>query len=230
MIEESPILKLQRNFTRPTKTDVDALRDTPTGFIVDSMDGRGALHHAIKPLLSLKKPIVGIAVTCECGPADNLGVLGALDIAQAGDIIVASTDSHMCTAVIGDLVLEMMKNKGVTGFVTDGLARDLDGIERVALPIFCKGITPNSPSRNGPATAGFPVNLDATHIRSGDVIVADRDGIVVVPAEQLKQVCERLEDIKRAEASLLQAVESGLTVPAFYSALVDAGKVIEVDA
>ena len=229
MIEDAPILKLQRNFTRPSETAVNALRGTPTGFIVDCMDGRGALHHAIKPLLSLEFALVGVAVTCECGPADNLGVLGALDIAQPGDIIVASTDSHTHAAVIGDLVLEMMKNKGVAGFVTDGLARDLDGIERVGLPLFCKGITPNSPARNGPATAGFPVNLDSTHIQSGDVIIADRDGVVVVPYERLKLVCARLEDVKSAEATLLQAVESGLTIPPFYSALVDTGKVVEVD-
>jgi 4-hydroxy-4-methyl-2-oxoglutarate aldolase len=230
MIDNPPILKIQRDFSRPSATAVDALRGTPTGFIVDCMEGRGALNHAIKSLFALESPTVGVAVTCECGPADNLGVYGALDIAKPGDVIVASTDSHMGTAVIGDLVLEMMKNKGVVGFVTDGLVRDLEGIERVALPIFCKGITPNSPARNGPATAGFPVNLDATHIRSGDVIVADRDGVVVVPADRLAVVCERLDDVNASEATLLQAVQSGLTRPEFFSALVESGKVVEVDS
>lgn len=193
------------------------------------MGGRGAFDYAVKPLLPMASSLVGVAVTCECGPADNLGVLGALDIARPGDIIVASTDSHRSTAVIGDLVLEMMKNKGVAGFVTDGLARDLEGIERVALPVYCKGITPNSPARTGPATAGMPVNLDSTYVCSGDVIVADRDGVVVVPARQLKVVIERLAEVKSAESALLQAVESGLTLPDFYADLVNSGKVIEID-
>ncbi|MFA0813553.1 RraA family protein [Microbulbifer epialgicus] len=228
MIEDSPTLTLQRNFTRPTKTELSRLCNTPTEFIVDCMDGRGSLHHAIKPLLPMKSSIVGVAVTCDCGPADNLGVLGALDIAQSGDIVVASTGSYMCTAVIGDLVLGMMKNKGVAGFVTDGLVRDLEGIERLSLPVFCKGITPNSPARNGPATAGLPVNLDRTHICSGDIIIADPAGVVVVPLEQLKAVNTKLEKVKSAEATLQQAVESGLTIPPFYKKIVDAGKVIEL--
>ncbi len=229
MIEDTPILRLRRNFRRPPRADVDSLRNTPTGFIVDCMDGRGSLHYTIKPLLPMVSPLVGVAVTCECGPADNLGVLGALDIAQPGDVVLASTDSHTSTAVIGDLVLEMMKNKGVAGFITDGLARDLEGIERVSLPVFCKGISPNSPARTGPATAGIPVNLDSTHVCSGDVIIADRDGVVVVPLKQLNDVINRLSGIKSAEAALLQAVESGLTRPAFYDELVETGKVIELD-
>lgn len=229
MIEDSPILRLNRNFPRPPSTEVDSLRDTPTGFIVDCMDGRGSFHYTIKPLLPMVFSIVGVAVTCECGPGDNLGVLGALDIAQPGDIIVASTDSHTSTAVIGDLVLEMMKNKGVAGFVTDGLARDLEGIERVSLPIFCKGITPNSPARTGPATAGTPVNLDSTYVCSGDIIIADRDGVVVVPSGKLNVVNSRLTGVKKAEAALLRAVESGLTLPDFYNVLVKTGKVTEID-
>lgn len=229
MIEDSPILRLRRNFPRPLEAEVDSLSDTPTGFIVDCMNGRGSLHYAIKPLLPIRSSLVGVAVTCECGPADNLGLFGALDIAQAGDIIVASTDSNRSTAVIGDLVLEMMKNKGVVGFVTDGLARDLEGIERVSLPVFCKGITSNSPARTGPATAGMPVNLDSTYVCSGDVIVADRDGVVVVPSIQLNDVINRLAGVKSAEAELQQAVESGLILPDFYRDLVANGKVTEID-
>ncbi|BBM02999.1 RraA family protein [Microbulbifer sp. GL-2] len=228
MIEDSPTLTLQRNFARPDKVDMSALYNTPTEFIVDCMDGRGSLHHAIKPLLPMESSIVGIAVTCECGPADNLGVLGALDIAQPGDIVVASTDSFMHTAVIGDLVLGMMKNKGVAGFVTDGLVRDLEGIKRLSLPVFCKGITPNSPARSGPATAGLPVNLDSMHISSGDIIVADQTGVVVVPLGQLNTVKNKIDRVKSSEATLQQAVESGLILPPFYKEIVDTGKVIEL--
>ncbi|WP_444945263.1 RraA family protein [Microbulbifer sp. VTAC004] len=229
MIEDSPTLKLHRNFTRPSQADINVLRNTPTEFIVDCMDGRGSLHHAIKPILPMDSSIVGIAVTCECGPADNLGVLGALDVAQPGDIVVASTDSYTQTAVIGDLVLGMMKNKGVIGFVTDGLVRDLEGIERLSLPVFCKGVTPNSPARNGPASAGLPVNLDSTHICSGDIIIADRAGVIVVPLQQLNAISSKLQKVKNDEAALQQAVETGLTLPPFYKEIVNAGKVVELD-
>lgn len=226
MIEDSPRLTLQRSFTRLSAPALSPLQNTPTGFIVDCLEGRGALDYRVKSLLPLKASIVGTAVTCACGPGDNLGLFGALDLAQAGDVVVASTEAFMGCAVIGDLVLEMMKNKGIVAFVTDGLARDLDGIERVGLPIFCKGITPNSPSRNGPATAGFPVSLDGCHVRSGDVVVADRDGVVVVPAEGVEEVGARLVSVKAAESELLQRVQSGLVMPPFYQDLLDQGAVV----
>lgn len=227
MIEDPPSLTLRRHFPRPDEAALRALSNVPTGFVVDCMDGLGALDYRVKAVMPEHAVITGTAVTCECGPADNLGLLGALDIAGPGDVIVASTGGHTGTAVIGDLVLEMMKNAGVAGFVTDGLARDLDGIERVGLPMFCAGITPNSPARNGPATAGFPVNLGAVHVRAGDVVVTDRDGVVIVPLERLDTVLRRLEPIRAAEANMLSAVQAGLTVPPFYQALVEAGRVVE---
>lgn len=229
MIEDSPLLTVRRSFPRLSALELSPLRDTPTGFIVDCMDGRGALDYRVKPLLPLGQTLVGTVVTCACGPGDNLGLFGALELAEPGDIIVASTESFMGAAVIGDLVLEMMKNKGVVAFVTDGLARDLDGIERVGLPIFCKGVTPNSPSRNGPATAGYPVSLDTCHIRSGDVIVADRDGVVVVPKKRVDAVAQKLDAVKAAEAELLQSVQDGLVIPDFYRDLVSAGRLVVED-
>lgn len=227
MIEDPPVLRLRRNFQRPNPAHLASLANTPTGFVVDCMDGSGALDYRIKPVLTDHPGLVGTAVTCVCGPADNLGLLGALDIAQPGDIIVASTSGFTGCAVIGDLVLEMMKNKGVIGFITDGLARDLDGIERVGLPTFCRGITPNSPARSGPGTAGYPITLDGVHVCSGDAIVTDRDGVVVVPQTRLAQVAEQLVGIRKAEAVLLAEVQGGMRRPPFYTALVEAGKVAE---
>ena len=129
-------------------------------------------------------------MTCHCGPADNLAVFGALDAATSGDIIVAATDGFVGTAVTGDLVLGMARNKGLAGFVTDGLVRDVVGIEAVGLPVYCAGITPNSPARNGPGTVGFPVVMGGVAIAPGDILVGDRDGIVVVPRLEARQ-CSR---------------------------------------
>jgi 4-hydroxy-4-methyl-2-oxoglutarate aldolase len=229
MIDDPPVLRLRRRFERPTSGQLAALADCPTGYLVDCMDGQGALDYRIKPLLTIPTRVAGIALPCQCGPADNLGALGALAIAQPGDIILASTGPYYETAVVGDLVLQMMKNAGVVAFITDGLARDLDGIEEVGLPIYCKGLTPNSPARNGPATAGYPVSLDSVHVSPGDVVVADRDGAVVVPLSLVDQVLERLPAIIKAEKEITAKVNDGLVIPPFYEALVAAGKVVEED-
>jgi 4-hydroxy-4-methyl-2-oxoglutarate aldolase len=103
-------------------------------------------------------PLLGVAMTCHCGPADNLALFGALATAQAGDILVAATDAFTATSVTGDLLLGMAKNRGLLGLVTDGLVRDLAGVLGVGLPVYCAGVTPNSPARNGPGTVGHNVH------------------------------------------------------------------------
>jgi regulator of RNase E activity RraA len=113
-------------------------------------------------------------------------------------VIVVANDAYTATAVIGDLVAGMMKNKGVAAFVTDGLARDRAGIVASRLPLFAAGIMPASPAANGPAVVGAPVTLGGQHVRPGDIIVGDADGVVVIPQDQ-------------AEARAIAAVEAGAT-------------------
>ena len=77
MIEEAPSIQ-RLEFTRPAKTQVDALRGTPTGFLVDAMGGSGALDYRIKPAIADQTGFCGVAVTCDAGPADNLALIAGL--------------------------------------------------------------------------------------------------------------------------------------------------------
>ena len=104
MIEDPPLLlTIRRKFERPPAELVEAFAGVPTGHLVDAMGGRGTLHHAIQALLPARAALLGVAVTCHCGPADNLAAFAALDIAGHGDVIVAATDGFMKAAVAGDL-------------------------------------------------------------------------------------------------------------------------------
>ena len=210
MIKDPPLLKIRRNFPRPDAGLLRALHHVPTGFLVDCMDGRGALDYRIKPLAPDKCRFAGTALTCFAGPADNLAVFAALDVAQPGDIIVAGTDGFTQACVTGDLLLGMARNRGVAGFVTDGLVRDVEGILYVEMPTFCRGVTPNSCARTGPGTVGLPLSLGGVAVASGDVVVGDRDGVVVVPQAELARVCRQLATVKEAEAELARRVRLGL--------------------
>jgi regulator of RNase E activity RraA len=228
MIEDPPLLTLRRNFPRPAPEALAALTGLPTGYLVDAQSGRGALDHRIKPLDGTPGGLSGFcgtAVTCRTGPDDNLALFGAIEVAQAGDVILAATDSFTGAAVIGDLVLAMAKNRGVVAFVTDGLVRDLDGIDPVGLPVFCRGVSPNSPARNGPGTAGLPVTLGGLPVDSGDIIVGDRDGVVVVPRAQADAVIGALAGIRAAEAALEAKVQAGLAIPDFIQDLLASDRV-----
>ena len=228
MIDDPPLLQIRRNFARPTAADLAAFAGLQTGYITDAMGGRGALDYRIKPLAPLVRPMVGVAVTCHCGPADNLALLGALHAAKAGDVLVVATDAFTATAVTGDLVMGMARNRGIAGLVTDGMVRDVAGILGVGLPVFCAGVTPNSPARNGPGTVGLPVVMGSVSVESGDIIIADNDGVVVVSRGMISAVIAQLPAIRAAEASLEAKVKAGLEVPGFFQDIIDQGRVTEL--
>jgi 4-hydroxy-4-methyl-2-oxoglutarate aldolase len=225
MIKDPPLLTIRRAFNRPDPAILAAFQGAQTGNVVDAMNGRGSMDFRIKPLLPVERPVVGVAVTSDNGPADNLALFGAMDIAQPGDVLVAASDGFTGVALTGDLMIGMMRNKGIAGLVTDGLVRDIIGIADVGLPVYCAGVTPNSPVRNGPGTVGFPVNVGGVRVESGDIIVADRDGVVVVPQARAAHIAERLAAVKVAEAALMAKVAGGLQMPDFVRSVLDSDRI-----
>lgn len=228
MIKEKPILTIRRGFPRPDPALVDALRGAMTGHVVDSMSGRGAMDYRIKPIEPARSAICGVALTVKAAPGDNMAVNGALDVAQPGDIIVCATDSFTDTAVVGDLLLGMMKNAGAAAFVTDGLIRDLIGVRGVGFPVFAMGVNPNSPTGGGTGSVGLPVVVGGVHVEPGDVIIGDEDGIVVVPQGDLPQVLETIQEVRALEAEAEAKVKAGQNRSPKFTALQEAGKVLEI--
>jgi 4-hydroxy-4-methyl-2-oxoglutarate aldolase len=228
MIKDPPLLKIRRSFKRPSAKLLAGFAGVPTGYLVDAMGGRGCVDYRIKPLVQRDEVMVGAAVTCHAGPADNLALFGAVHAARKGDILVAATDAFTATAITGDLLIGMARNRGVAGLVTDGLIRDLIGVLGVGLPVYCAGVTANSPARNGPGTVWLPIVIGDVVINSGDIVVGDRDGVVVVPLADASSVLSKLEDIKAAEAGLEAKVKAGLEVPDFIEAIMSSGRVEEI--
>jgi 4-hydroxy-4-methyl-2-oxoglutarate aldolase len=207
MIEEPLPLVFAEPAERPSAEIVERFRAS-TSFIVDAMNGTGALDWRIKPLVG--RSFVGVALTCDCGPIDNLAFLAALAECREGDVLVVATGGYVGAAVAGDLLIGVARNRGAAGFVTDGLVRDLDDLETIGLPIFAMGLTPNSPQRRGPGSVGLPIVCGGVTVASGDVVVGDRDGVVVVPRARIPETLESLEKVKAMEAATLQRVRAGL--------------------
>lgn len=229
MIVDPPLLTIRANFPRPEARFVAAFAGAQTGNVVDAMGGSGALDFAIKPLEPASKVMVGVALTCNCGPGDNLALFGALSIAEPGDILVAATGAFKGAAATGDLMLGMAHNRGIAGLVTDGLVRDVVGALAVGLPVYCAGVSPNSPARNGPGTVGEPIDLGGLRIESGDILVGDRDGVVVVPRARAAAVVEVLATVRAAEAALEAKIVAGLEIPEFVEAILNSDRVVRID-
>ena len=210
MIDDAPRIQIAGTPRRPEPEQVAAFAGVPTGFVVDALGGSGALDYRIKPVVPEQAAFFGPAVTCNAGPADNLAVIAALDSLKAGDVLIAATGGHTGCAVTGDLLLGMARNNGAIGFVTDGCVRDIPGLRQVGIPCFAVGVTPNSPAREGPGTVGFPVVVGGVAVSTGDVVVADQDGVVVVPFERIGACLERLARVRAAEADLDAKVKGGL--------------------
>ena len=229
MIEDPPLLTMRRNFSRPTAEQLAAFEGVQTGFVVDAMQGRGALDFRIKPIDNGQATFHGVAVTSDNGPADNLAVFCSGEIVQPGDVLMAATDGFMATAVSGDLMLGMFKNKGAAAFVTDGCVRDIAGIREVSLPCFSAGVTPNSPVRNGPGTVGLPVVIGGVAVSTGDIVVGDIDGVVVVPHDDIDNVIASLTDILTAESEMVAKVKDGLSTAPFIAEFMTSGQIEELD-
>ena len=88
MLKDPPLLTIRRNFAHPPRALIAKLEGAQTGHIVDAMQGRAALDHAIKPLDAGRASFAGPALTCQTGADDNLAILAALALAEPGDVIV----------------------------------------------------------------------------------------------------------------------------------------------
>lgn len=207
MIEEPPLLTAARRIERPSPDEVERFRGAPTSFICDAMGGEAALDWRIKPISPMS--LLGVALTCQCGPADVLPLKAAVAWSQPGDVIVVATGGHTNAAVVGDLLLGVAKNRGVVGFITDGLIRDLIDVEALQLPVYARGVSPNSPHSNGPGSVGLPIVCGGRTVASGDIIVGDRDGVVVIPRGEIAEVLKNLKRVRTVEAATLERVRGG---------------------
>ena len=182
--------------------------DTPT--ISDKLNRLYTMCEAIRPLTPASPSVLGTACTVKVYPGDNLMVHKSLDVARPGDVVVVDASSATTFAVLGDLVSQKARHRGIAGFVVDGLVRDLPAILAMGdFPVFARGYTPIGPLHRGPGEINYPVSVGGIVVHPGDVIVGDLNGVVVVPRECAHEVIEALELRAEAEAAYADAVARG---------------------
>ena len=208
MIGDPPKLVIKRPDKRLTPTVLAPFAKRSTSFVVDAMQGRGALGHDIKPLDPMTR-FVGSALTARAGARDNLAALAALDFVKPGDVLVISAQGFKETAVFGDNMARIAKQRGAVAVVTDGAVRDADEIQAIGLPVFSRAVTPNSAFPSGPGEVGLPLSLGDVAIETGDVVLGDADGVVVIAQERLADVGKNLEEVAAKEATLHAKIEGG---------------------
>lgn len=204
--EPIPDLVVRRHFPRPPVPA--AFIGAPIGFVVDAQGQFGGLDHRIKPVTALAT-FCGPALTVLCREGDNLAAHVALNYIEPGDVVVISAGGFERVSVIGEKWAGMARNKGAIAIVVDGMARNSAGLAEVPIPIFARGVTPNSSFKHGPGAIGVPISVGGIAISAGDMVCGDCDGVVAVPAYQLAAVGARLDAITRSEAAMFAAIQAG---------------------
>ncbi len=136
-------------------------------------------------------------------PEGVIAVVDAMGITDAG--------------IFGDILCSRMKKRGVVALVTDGALRDAEGVHKSRLPVWCQGIAA-PPSVAGLTFVGWqePVGCGGVAVFPNDVIVADRDGAVVIPAALLDEILEQAPEQERMEAWIMDEVARGVPLPGLY--------------
>lgn len=209
---DAPALTIRRDWPRPSDAEIAPFRDAPTGWVVDAQGRRGAIDHRIRPVTKAAR-IVGAALPVWSRGRDNLAPYAAIRFARPGDVLMVATEDYETASVAGDILIGMAKNAGIVGCVTDGVVRDIPGLDAVGIPVFARGVTPNSPQKDGPGMIGLAITLGGVIVEPGDLIVADGDGVVVVPRATVAAVGGELGAIRRKEAEMDATVQAGAKEP-----------------
>lgn len=195
---ERPATELWQGFGQYTTPDIS-----------DTMHGLFCLSSALRNLVNAL-PLLGPAFTVKLPAFDNLMLHKALDLVQAGDVVVVQAGANRTdVAICGDLLAQKLAHKGVAGLVIDGLIRDLKGLKTLNLPIFARGTTAKGPFKQGPGEINTPVSCGGQVIFPGDLIVGDEMGLLVVPQADIPAVLDTLHQQQASQQHYLQQVKAG---------------------
>lgn len=159
----------------------------PTTCIADAMGGHNTLDVAIKSMVKTAK-ICGPAFTVKMTPGDNLALLRGIEAAKPGDVLVVDAGDYTKRTIAGDFVVGLMQVLGIAGLVTNGCVRDCEGIAAANFPVFCRAVTPAASTKNNLGEIQSIISCGGVAVAPGDTVVADCDGIVVVPQARAEMV------------------------------------------
>ena len=162
-----------------------------------------------------RRCVAGQAVTAATGLADNLMMHVALEVAERGHVLVLA-GSGPFGAVWGEMVAVGAASKGIAGAVIDGSTRDVDAIERLGFPVWSTAVRPFGATKRVSGSVNRPVTCAGVRVSPGDLIVADGDGVVVVPRELTAETLEATERRLRREVGIREAALEG-TMPGIFT-------------
>lgn len=155
--------------------------------------------------------VTGPAFTVSTPPGQNLAIHRAIAEARPGDVLVVATSGDCRFGPFGEILALACQQRGIAGLVVDGTVRDGTNIEALGFPVFCRGLAPTGTRKEHPGALGGSIRCAGVKVEPGDTIVADSDGVVVVPAAAMADVRVALQEIAAKEARIKAGIAAGTT-------------------
>jgi RraA family protein len=174
-------------WSRPAEHLQAELRGLSTGLVTDAMHRLGAMDGGIRPVWPEAR-LAGPAVTVWVRAGDNALIHEAIALAEPGDVLVVNAQGSLTHAVFGELMALACRSRGLAGVVVDGAIRDATALAQLRFPVFARGACASGPLKDGTGEVGFPVACGGVVCTSGDLVLADGDGVVVVPRADAEPV------------------------------------------
>ncbi|MCD4704414.1 MAG: bifunctional hexulose-6-phosphate synthase/ribonuclease regulator [Methanosarcinaceae archaeon] len=193
-----------------TKSEMKKLfSEVSTPNISDAMHRKGAM----KDIHSMVKgsKMVGTAVTVQTFEGDWAKSVEAIDVAEAGDVIVIYNGSKHI-APWGGLATLSCLNKEIAGIVIDGAVRDIEEIQKLGLPVFASNNVPNAGDPKGFGEINAQIKCGGLEVNPGDYIIGDDNGVVVVPKEQAYEISRRAKEVEKSEKRIYAEIKNGSTL------------------
>ena len=226
MIHGNIGFRFQTEIIRTDAKVIETLAKYPTPNIADAMGRFRMMDPGMTPI-NQGDFVAGPAVTVMVRPGDNLMLHKALELAQPGDVLVVNTFGSTNTAVWGGLMTRSAQAVGIAGIIVDGAVRDGDDMGELGFPAFSRSLVGSGCDKEGPGEVNFPICCGGVVVNPGDVIVASRDGIVVVPRDDVAYVAEQVVLVEKREATRVQEIVDGKVFKDDINNILRAKKIIE---
>lgn len=178
--------------------------------IHEALGKQGCLPSFIKPI-NPKMKVCGPAYTVKTMPRDNVLLHRAYAYAKQGDVIIANCSGFYEAGYWGDLMSLGAKTKGINGLVIDGCVRDAYEIEAMDFPVFSRGLCIQGTSNHGDGFLNEPIIIGDVLINPGDLVIGDRDGVVIVPQNRIEEAIEKSIAREAKEENVRKQLREGKT-------------------